>query len=964
MAGPYDNLSDEELEAEIRRLERGQQVGPTFTPIPQTPSQQRKETREEEANRRAEEANRRANEAERRAAEAEARAAQKFQDDRATIQARGGVDTTESERTASFLATRVAGGIGMLGRVGVGGAPSYWQRIAGDSELGNYVTDEERQRVVATQIDILDAALTLGTGAAYTREQIEGYRKSYFPQPGDKPGTIADKKERLKLLLEASRIKAGGAAHFIDEAILRSGVFNPRPTDDRQDAPSALGFANAGDDRKSIPIPEQMQAEFQAGLRNVRTADDFATLRDRIDRKYGFAPNTPEQMQANRDYWSQTQGRPGQNIPPADAAMQVQDRLNNSLFNNPVGAGIMAAPIAAPFMDEIAGGMRSVFNGTNYQVERDIADATKQNLQSQFPLSSITGALASSVIGGGMLAKAAPRVANALGGSTGRLLGSGAGFGAISGAGELNDDRATGALYGAGTGAGGAAVGRAVAPLLENITSTKPIQTLARYGNEAANAVRGTLGQSPVPFRQAPRLSRTDNAVSTVPIGDIRQNVSNAQSLGLPYTLADATPQTRALAGSAARFSPNVRQQADKLLKERQAERPERAMEAVRKYMGDPVDITQRKKDLLNAGSVTASPDYEATFARAAPISDEIDAILRTRTGREALGQAYRIAENEGYDPRKIGFDLDAQGEVVLVEKPSFRALDLVKRSIDGMVEGNRNPVTGALDLQGNPTAKSLDTLRKRLIGAMDRVEPRYKDARAAYEGYAKQAEALERGYNAPARQVLPRDMQRGMQGLGDDSLAQYRSGYATRVIDDIAKTERGNPLELFMGTPGSTTSQRRAKVGMLFPDAQGPLDRMGRLEGDMTSTYQEVLGGSPTQPRRVADEQFASRGGDVATSAMIDMATGSPGVATGMTAMRGALRNFADARNLGGIGAQRKADEIGPTLLGQDSVSVMRYLDELERRQREVALRRAQFNRTGGLIGGMGGAAAGGVAY
>jgi hypothetical protein len=59
---------------------------------------------------------------------------------------------------------------------------------------------------------MLDAFLTLGTGAAYTREQLEGYRKSYFPQLNDKPANIADKAQRLKNLIDAGMIKAGRAA--------------------------------------------------------------------------------------------------------------------------------------------------------------------------------------------------------------------------------------------------------------------------------------------------------------------------------------------------------------------------------------------------------------------------------------------------------------------------------------------------------------------------------------------------------------------------------------------------------------------------------------------------------------------------------------------------------------------------------------------------------------------------------
>ena len=81
--------------------------------------------------------------------------------------------------------------------------------------LANSLTPEARQRVQSAQLDILDAALTLGTGAAYTREQLEGYRDAYFPQIGDKPNQIKDKQARLNNVISAARIAAGKAARLV-----------------------------------------------------------------------------------------------------------------------------------------------------------------------------------------------------------------------------------------------------------------------------------------------------------------------------------------------------------------------------------------------------------------------------------------------------------------------------------------------------------------------------------------------------------------------------------------------------------------------------------------------------------------------------------------------------------------------------------------------------------------------------
>lgn len=78
----------------------------------------------------------------------------------------------------------------------------------------NMLRPEARQRVESAQLDALDAALTLNTGAAYTREQLQGLSRSYFAQPGDDDRTVADKQNRLNSLIQTARLRAGtkGAA--------------------------------------------------------------------------------------------------------------------------------------------------------------------------------------------------------------------------------------------------------------------------------------------------------------------------------------------------------------------------------------------------------------------------------------------------------------------------------------------------------------------------------------------------------------------------------------------------------------------------------------------------------------------------------------------------------------------------------------------------------------------------------
>jgi hypothetical protein len=128
---------------------------------------------------------------------------------------------SESERTAGYLTTRLQNSLQQYQRV-LGEDPNaalpnlkaeVIKGVTRSDYLKNLATPESRQRVEAAQLDMLDAALTMATGAAYTREQLESTRSTYFPTLGDKPATIKDKAVRLdKLLKEAAMTKAGRAA--------------------------------------------------------------------------------------------------------------------------------------------------------------------------------------------------------------------------------------------------------------------------------------------------------------------------------------------------------------------------------------------------------------------------------------------------------------------------------------------------------------------------------------------------------------------------------------------------------------------------------------------------------------------------------------------------------------------------------------------------------------------------------
>lgn len=126
---------------------------------------------------------------------------------------------TGEERKAAVLANRLNFGVQQMneaiGREPTAAMPNTAAEAARfftrSDFIANTITPAQRQVVETAQLDVLDAALTLGTGAAYTREQLEGYRKSYFPQMGDDAATVKSKQQRLENLLKSAQIASGRA---------------------------------------------------------------------------------------------------------------------------------------------------------------------------------------------------------------------------------------------------------------------------------------------------------------------------------------------------------------------------------------------------------------------------------------------------------------------------------------------------------------------------------------------------------------------------------------------------------------------------------------------------------------------------------------------------------------------------------------------------------------------------------
>lgn len=139
----------------------------------------------------------------------------------------GDLKPTEAQSKTLTLLTRIAGGANDIKNTlainpeaqQAGILETLSRDVLGEGVITRNLSGEDRRIVTDAQGNMLDALLTLGTGAAYNEEQKVANRISYFPQYGDSEREIAIKNQRMNQAIEAARIQAGPLAADFEKSI-------------------------------------------------------------------------------------------------------------------------------------------------------------------------------------------------------------------------------------------------------------------------------------------------------------------------------------------------------------------------------------------------------------------------------------------------------------------------------------------------------------------------------------------------------------------------------------------------------------------------------------------------------------------------------------------------------------------------------------------------------------------------
>ncbi len=425
-----------------------------------TAAQEQERARAEE--RRAEEAARRAAAGELRSQQAEARAQAEFTGE-------GGKPTEAQQKTAVLL-TRIKGGFqdiqNVIGRnpeaqeAGLG--ETLVQNVFGEGLLSRAISGPDRRIVKDAQKDVLDALLTLGTGAAYTREQLESQTVGYFPQYNDSPEEIAAKNNRMARLIEAAKINAGPKWGEVEAAITPFLPKAEQPTTD-----VSTGVVPKGDQ----PTFEEYRKDFPDAVRLVY--DDRGVVTGHVD---------------SNGLYRETLIEADTSLTPEEEAQLLQERDTMMGAIDTFGRGI--ADVASfGLADEIAAGLNTAFDSGSFQQNLARERAIDRIDQEVNPYASlggtVVGALALPTGIGRAAATGGIRGAAVRGAQEGAVYGGAYGFGS----GEDMQGRLANVATGVGLGGLTGGLGGALAGRL-----SRPAEAASR-ASEAAPSASGTASE-------------------------------------------------------------------------------------------------------------------------------------------------------------------------------------------------------------------------------------------------------------------------------------------------------------------------------------------------------------------------------------------------------------------------------------------------------------------------------------
>lgn len=482
----------------------------------------------------------------------------------------------------------------------------------------------------------------------------------------------------------------------------------------------------------------------------------------------------------------------------------------------------------------------------------------------------------------------------------------GSGWGGVTGYGRTEGDipeQAMDTTKGAGLGAGfaltlgglGYAANKLAGPLLSTFKSTT---------NPAQKIVLNTLADDALPKKQA---------------------IEKLQQLGPQATIADLGPNAQKLAGSVARASGPSAKMATDVMETRVVGASKRLMAGLRGILKNDKNARTVIKDINVARKTQAGPLYKKAHSELLTIDDELLPLIR-KAGQSTYNNAKKIYTTDPDSPAGVAWP--KFNEIEEGKRLPLAVLDYMKRSLSGRALSQNTELSLA---QGQ--------LAKRLTTALNSRSSAYNQARQIYSDESTLLDAAKKGLN-----ILKDDAIDVADDLARMSLAE-QDAYRTSAIHAIDQ-------QLKRASIGGDASRRIIRTEILkerlrnaFPDDESFNAFVSRAESEnvFAQTRNEVLKGSQTQMRAMADAKLMKQQGASIASDVLD---GNFGTAAKKTAgLADGVKNIPD---------EELATEIGKIIFAQGDDAV-RLIAEIQKRadkftpaQRQI-LERAFLMEAGG---------------
>lgn len=619
-------------------------------------------------------------------------------------------------------------------------------------------------------------------------------------------------------------------------------------------------------------------------------------------------------------------------------------------FVRDVARNVVRGTGIGSFMDEAAAGFRSFTRGEPYEKSKRMIDAMDEasaadttTLGTLPYIGDVTTSGLAQIASGvatapfmpmARVAQGAtllPRVANA--------LATGAGYGALYGAGEGNSleerggNALTGLAVGAGVGAAAPVVGSAI--------------------GAGANALRNRM--QPLP-RELQRFERPaiDRVRQVAEMDDLTpaQVATVSARLGRQGMLADTGENLTTVTEGLNQQPGPARRIISEAMERRQAGAPARMDAAVTDALGPPANIPQTVANLERQYGAQAAPLYQQFHQMQIPQTQQITGIVERvrRSDPNIFNKAIRLAIRDGYDPAYItNLRNDPMTPMTGVQGRQQQRvwqgveLDYLKRGIDDAARDY--PIGSNEQRQLSNLARALRTQVDEAISPGAPDQSVWAQARQIAGDGIRAEEAIEAGRGAFNRNLSADQLEANMAGV-----SQLERDSMTVGAREALRSNMANASTNF-GPRGDAAARRllnapenRRKMEMLAETPQGAqrLNTQVLAENDMAETFNQVMNNSATA-RRQAARDMIPRQYEASSMRELRGSSLSGAVAEGV----GRLANFLTAGYLNERN-QRIAAQMADMLVAQgvSRENIARGILEMMNRQRLSAAQRNNVNR------------------